>query len=286
MAWGDAGRLVGFQSVLAAPRLQRYLDADSRLPIPGAQARALVIDAMLWLELGVRVNYWSEAAARPELDELRAVFDGIYDWLKTYGSRLPAGLVDDALRIKDDGLASSNRRVNLSDEATDAAGLHLRAAMTFVGRGVGRNQGVSSSLVAHLMFAPDDDWNNFVAGVDAEAAARPSDRRGPIGGAIGLLRYMDGALSVANAAAADARFNVAESQRVSNEILSLLSWCVNLGDPVVRKRFDEVFDTILANMRNDRAVAPLERRVRGEISNLATAWSEIAHPEPAWAGVW
>jgi hypothetical protein len=282
MAWSDDFRVASFISLLGAPRARLYrMSADDASPLR-AQARALALDAILWLEFGVRIGYWEERTATLALVELTPAFEGIYDWLHGFSRVLPEGPVDDVLRVRSEGVGESHRRFELGEEAAAAAGLHFRNAMAFAGRYTGRGQGAFSALAANLMFATAEEWSVVLARIDVERFQKEAGDVGPIADAIGLLRYMEGTLTVANAAARDSRFNELESQRISNELLSLMAWCLNLGDATTRARFDEFFEKIVAAMREDIEISEAEPRVRGEITNLAETWRAITHHVSEW----
>ena len=90
---------------------------------------------------------------------------------------------------------------------------------------------------------------------------------------------MEGALAITNSLARDESFNVVESQRLSNALLSLFGWCFPLADRPIRGRFDECFSLILDYMQEDTDVSAVEPRIRAEIADLARILG--IHPTPS-----
>lgn len=273
MAWSEAYRLVGFLTLTGGATPTRALD----LSIDGSQERSRVLGLILWLELGVRIGYFTRTDAQRAIVGVSPVFEDIYDWLRINGSAVPAGLVDDALRINSEGFTDQP----LSGwPPAEVAGLHFRHALAVLGSYLSAGQGFWSPLAGAIMFASDTEWQSTLDVIGADVTSDPETPRPFIDDAAGVLRCMGAALTVGNGIAQDERLNDRQRQQLSIELLTRLSWPLYLGARTQLQRFAAFYSALTDRVVADLEALSLAEAMRNDVARLQNAWEGISQLGP------
>lgn len=268
MAWSEAQRIASFVSLTAGQVPVVAMDTS----LDGSRERNRMLGAVLWLELGVRIGYFTRTGAGRVLETLRPAFEGIYEWLEVHARALSPGLVDDVLRIRGEGLSVEPLR---GAPPAEIAELHFRHGLVVMGGYLSGDQGLWSQLAGAIMFASDDAWQSILATVEESAEPDVEVARPFIDDAPGLLRCMDASLIVSNSAARDERLNALQQEQLSIALLTLFSWPLSLAEGRPRDRFSAVYSALTARVIGDLDAAPLASQMQSDIDRLRDAWMEI-----------
>lgn len=272
MAWREEHRLASFRSLAGAGTWSRFPAFADDKSAAGSAARSRLLGAILWLQLGVRLGYWGRRQAQAVVEELSPAFTDIYDWLRAHGRSLPSGLVDELLRIKDEGLSGDSLSRFPSAEV---AHLHFRHALIVVGSYLPLRQGLWSPLAGVITYAPDDVWNSAVGSVSAMIGDSPEAVVPFVDDVPGLLRSMDSALTVANAVGRDGRLDLLQQQQLSNELLATLAWPLYLGTAGPQRRFREFFSALFERLSRDLEAESVVAAAQKDVTRLTEAWENI-----------
>jgi hypothetical protein len=159
------------------------------------------------------------------------------------------------------------------------AGLHYRHAMTVVGGYLSCDQGLWSPLAGAIMFASDETWQSTLGTIEADPVPDVEAPRPFIDDAAGLLRCMDAALTVGNAAARDERLDALQQEQLSIELLARLSWPLYLGSGTQRGRFSAFYSALTDRVVGDLDASSLALAIRSDIARLRDAWELIDQPQ-------